>query len=377
MQLNFDTRYLVVGYGNIAKTLISIIESMGEKWNIEICDIKDGGKTGQEVIEERHQDFDVIVNLTYVDVAPFKALCDKYGLTYIDAGYEYPENCEDTWHELFIEAQKDKKGSKHFLGFGMNPGIAEFLTAVYGPDRPHIACQFETDKPVVDENVLNSNEVFATWSPYTYFVEAALTDAYVSTKKEPYMRLTKEERYDIELTGNGETHVYCIVPHEEVLNMTKDNPYCEGSAFIFHAPTKLQNFAKDNYKDYSKLDYVNNIPVLHDIGGTESVGIIFYDGSDNIRYVVNTVDHAESFKKYGHNATCWQTACGVYIGMCMAQMVPEDTSWTLSKAAYVYKKEVQEILDKLGFKVEEIDHFMKKEEFEEKILPLFKGNTSF
>lgn len=81
-------RFFLMGYGSIAKTLMSIIHDLGEEYDITICDVKDGGIKGQEIIERDHDKFDAVINLTDEYVLPIIELCDKYHLKYLDAGYE-------------------------------------------------------------------------------------------------------------------------------------------------------------------------------------------------------------------------------------------------------------------------------------------------
>lgn len=360
-------RYLVMGHGNIAKTMMAIIESLGEEWDITTCDIKDGVR-GEDLIINDHDKFDVVVNLTAESCRPILELCDRYGLTYIDAGYEFDEDKRVLpQHEDFLDFLQHKEGALHLFGFGMNPGVTELIPVLFGPDHPYIGCEFETDLPVAGGG--DRDKVYGTWSPHTYFHETAIEDGFVSSKTDHFRVMPFNDKILDIKTKDGE-YKYCVTYHEEVFSIVDENPYCEGSAFIFHAPENLMRYALDNVGD---LTYpgVAEIPTKNDLDGNESVGVIFYDGSDNIRYVVNRADHRACYEKFGFNATSWQTACGVYIAMCLAGTVEKGQSLTFSRAAYKYKDQILEILKKLDFGFEEIDYFMEKSEFEEKILPFF------
>ena len=288
-----------MGYGSIAKTLMSIISDLGEEYDITICDVKDGGVTGQEIIERDHDKFDVVINLTDEYSTPIMELCDKYKLKYLDAGFE-DEN--SIFVKRFLEVSTRDDGNTHLFGFGMNPGIVEFMPFMIESDRPHISCVFETDLPVPTEE--DKDKLYATWCPTTYYDESVVLEAFLSTENEVCRYVPRDVRYNIPLD-------------------------------------------------------------------TKSVGILYYDGTDNVKYVVNCSDHGKCCERYKHNATCYQTACGVYIGMQLLSMVPEGTSWTFTKESKYYFNEIREMLKKLDFEVDIIDNYMSKEQFEERILPLF------
>lgn len=354
-----------MGYGSIAKTLMSIISDLGEEYDITICDVKDGGVTGQEIIERDHDKFDAVINLTDEYSTPIMELCDKYKLKYLDAGFE-DEN--SIFVKRFLEVSTRDDGNTHLFGFGMNPGIVEFMPFMIESDRPHISCVFETDLPVPTEE--DKDKLYATWCPTTYYDESVVLEAFLSTENEVCRYVPRDVRYNIPLDTKDGSYEYFIIPHEEVFNIQQANPLCKASAFVFHAPQVFQDFVL-SYDGDDGMAVAAQIPVNNNITGTESVGILYYDGTDNVKYVVNCSDHGKCCERYKHNATCYQTACGVYIGMQLLSMVPEGTSWTFTKASKYYFNEIREMLKKLDFEVDIIDNYMSKEQFEERILPLF------
>lgn len=359
-------RFFLMGYGSIAKTLMSIINDLGEEYDIVTCDLKEDGIRGQDIIERDHDKFDAVINLTDEYVLPIIELCDKYGLKYLDAGYE-DEN--SVFVKNFLKYSTSDQENVHLFGFGMNPGLVEYMPfVVEQPDKDYIACVFETDLPVPTEE--DKDKLYATWCPTTYYDESVVLDAFVSTENEVCKYISREDRYNIPLETKDGAYDYFIIPHEEVFNIQTRDPKCKASAFVFHAPQVFQDFVL-SYDGDDGMEVAAKIPVNNNITGTESVGILLYDGSDNVRYIVNCSDHGECCDRYKHNATCFQTACGVYVGMQLLSMVPDGTTWTFTKASQYYTKEIGAMLDKLGFKIDIIDNYLPKEQFEERILPLF------
>ena len=367
-------RYLLMGCGAIGKSLLAIIKNLQEDYDITVCDPKINGLTGQEMIRKQHQDFDVVINLTQEKTIPIMDLCDTYGLAYIDAGFECDESGfskPSVCYEAFAKVVNSSIKGRQLLGFGMNPGIIEYMVKVYAPDRPYLAVTFETDTPIPPAG--SEGQVFATWCPTTYYAEAAECPANVVGKEGTFIHVSDAKRRDYRLTTKIGTYFYDVTPHDELYSIVKFNELCQGSAFIFHAPDNLQEFAHENPVPASEIwKRVSEIPVYDDLEGEEHVGVIFYDGTDNLSYVVNRVKHADCYKKVGRNATSWQTACGVYIAMQLIADIPEGTKLTFSQATDLYKDKIREILRKLDFKIERINYFMDKEEFDQKLLPLFK-----
>ena len=361
-------RYLLMGYGSIAKTLMSIIRARGENYDITICDVKKDGISGQEMIRKYHDRFDAVINLTDERVRPIVALCDRYHLRYLDAGYE---DKNSVFVDHYLKITGENPPAAHLYGFGMNPGIVEYMPFLYKDRRPYYACVFETDLPEDANGHEKENHVYATWCPPSYYDEAAILDAFISTKDEICRYIPDEKRYGIRLKTKDGSFAYNITPHEEIFNIQRRDPLCRGSAFIYHAPENLQNYVLEN-REKKEAAFMSSIPVKHDLSGTETVGVLIYDGTDNVRYIANRCDHRTCYLQYGYNATCYQTACGVYIGLRLLGQVPEGSSLTFTRACQMYYNEISQLLNSLDFKIETMDYYMDRAEFEDKLLPLFK-----
>lgn len=358
-------RYLLMGYGSIARALMAIIKDRGEVYDITICDMDKDGIRGQDLIERDHNRFDAVINLTNERVRPIIDLCDRYHLRYLDAGYE-DEN--SVFVDRYLSITEEKPDTAHLYGFGMNPGIVELMPFLQNPGRPYYALVLETDLPERADGA--EGGPYATWCPASYYDEAAVLDAFISTKEETCRSISDERRYGIRIESIDGSYDYNVTPHEEIFNIRRRDPLCLGSAFIYHAPEKLQRHVIEN-RGKGDGKFISSIPVLHDLKGSESVGILLYDGSDNVSYVMNRSSHSDCFRRFGYNATCWQTACGVYVGLRLLEQVPDGSSMTFTDACRLYLNEIRDLLHSLDFQIEIIDHYMTKEEFEKKLLPLF------
>ena len=360
-------RFLFLGNGNITGALIGIINRLGERddWDITVSDIKDG-ICGSEIIEKYHDRYDVIVNLTDSDVFPILEKCGEYSLGYIDAGFETDADGKE-YLEKYREMLRSPKKAPHLFGFGMNPGIVELIPVLYAPDEPYIACEIDTDLAYSDGGV---PEIFGTWCPGVYADELVYASSYVLGSGGQYIPVSNGEKYGIPLAVENTKADYCVVPHEELFGFTCCGGNCRGGIFLYRGPENLQKYLISN-ADKEQTD-IAFPPVLHDLKGKEAVGIVFYGKDGNMKYVVNRADHAEAYSSYGCNATCFQTACGIYTAINLIGKVPKNASLCFTDAAKKYKTEILEILGKLNFSFEVGDSPISKEEFEKKILPFFE-----
>ena len=359
-------RFLILGNGNITSALLGILEGLGEsdQWDITVVDIREG-ISGEEWIREHHGEIDAVVNLTDAVVYPILEACGRYSLGYIDAGFEAEEEGA-AYLAAYRKLLASPKNAPHLFGFGMNPGIVELINLKYAPERPYIACEIDTDLAAAESPEVP--ELFGTWSPRTYAEELVAAPAYVLDREKDLIPVGDAARYNIPLTVGGRTESYCVVPHEELPCFLRGNGNCYGSVFLYRGPSPLQEYLLAGHVGPSKAKM---IPTARCLKGAESVGILFYDGSDRLRYVRNRSDHAWAYRFCGHNATCYQTACGVYTAMKLLPLVPRNASMSFTDAAKYLGEEIDAILRKLHFTFEVIDNALDRRAFEERILPLF------
>lgn len=362
-------RLLFLGYGNITKALLGILEGLGERdqWDITVAEIRNG-VSGEEMIRRRHDEFDAVVNLTDAEVLPILELCNAYGLAYIDAAFECEADGE-AYLAAYREMLAAPRTAPRLFGFGMNPGIVELIPVMYAPKRPYIACEVDTDLPEQD-----GTEMFTTWSSRIYADELVYARSYALGRGGTFLPIREEDRHNIPLTVENRREEYCIVPHEELHGLSICDENCMGSIFLYHGPGDFQKYLIANRNQ--KPETLKYPPVKHQLRGSESVGILFYDGTDNLRYVRNRSDHALAYRFCGSNATCFQAASGIYVAMNLLPIVPKDCSYCFTDAAKRYAAEIGAVLRKLKFDIEVVENAVNRSEFEQKILPIFGGSSA-
>ena len=113
---------------------------------------------------------------------------------------------------------------------------------------------------------------------------------------------------------------------------------------------------------------VRAVPVLHDVRGQDSVGMLFYDYTDNLYYVRNRGDHQKIFRKFGSNATCWQTACGVFVAYRLISRLNPGEVVTMSDISVRFRPEIDKVLRELDFQITRDDYAINPEEFRKNVL---------
>ena len=176
-----------------------------------------------------------------------------------------------------------------------------------------------------------------------------------------------KDRLPIRLTADGQLRDFCVIPHEESFYVMKHSPDCEAFAFLYQAPLSCQRFMQSNLGRLTPED-VRAVPVLHDVRGRDSVGMLFYDHTDNLRWVRNCGSHEKIFRKFGCNATCWQTACGVFVAYRLIKKLRPGEAVTMSDISVRFKSEIDAVLDELDFKIECTEHAVDPAEFREQVL---------
>ncbi len=348
---------LLAGYGNIGKAFIKLVEKYGCKHKITICDPEHNNIDAIKYINAHHAEIDLVINLTGLRTGVFFNPVFKHNLMYLDTGIENAD-ADITSYDYYKKLLGTKINTRVLLGFGMNPGIVEHIYFRNLPDKRHIAVVFETD------TATKGNDIFNTWSAESYYLEACVNDKFISTPRNPYVIV---ESFPVNFTVENQKRKYLIIPHEEVFSIQRLNPLCDASMFIYQAPVGMQEYLLNNELN---VDQVKSLKTLMDVVGTENVGMLIYDYSDNLVYYHNTVSHEDIFKEFNTNATCWQTACGVYLGMEMIEVVEDGTVATVSDLSIKYPDEINAVLKKINFVIQKTEHYVRKEEFEHFITQL-------
>ncbi len=359
---------LLAGRGSIGAAFEAIYKSMKCPDSLTVCDIRNG-QDCRELLRNTPRKWDLVINLTGMqscDIIPF---CLDLGVDYIDAALEddiieVPENVEPAvYYSHYLDMIRSKPSARAMFGFGMNPGIIEHMYFCNKPTGRHVAIEFEYD------SAEKGDEIFCTWSPLSYFLESVLAAKIVTLQNNPYKNFAKalRGRQPIEIKTDGVLRKYCVIPHEETFNIVRNSPDCQALAFLYQAPVKFQSYLQARVGKLTRHD-VAKFPVLHDIRGLDSVGMLFYDYSDNIYYVRNRGDHQKMYRKFGSNGTCWQTASGVFVAYRIIRMLNRGEAVTMSDISQRFRPEIDKVLRELDFVVDRIDHAVPVDVFREKIL---------
>ena len=360
---------LLAGHGSIGKAFEAIFRERHEPGNLTVCDLRNG-QNCLDLIRDPVRHWDLIVNLTGMMTADILPVCLEHSIDYIDAAFE-DESIEVPDHEDPAEYYRHyrqlistrPRGSRAMFGFGMNPGIIEYIYFTHKPAGRHIAIELEYDSARKD------GEVFCTWSPVSYFLESVRAAKIITTRNHPYKNFAPalKSRLPIRLTADGEKRDFCVIPHEESFYVMKNSPDCEAFAFLYQAPLSCQQFMQ-SHRGKMTPDDVARVPVLHDVTGQDSVGMLFYDYSDNLYWVRNRGDHQTMFRKFGSNATCWQTACGVFLAYRLISLLQPGEAVTMSDIALRFRPEIEAVLKELDFRIERTDHAVDPKEFQDQVL---------
>ena len=364
-----DMNVLLAGHGSIGRAFEAIWRERNEPGDLAVCDLR-RGENCLDLIRDPARRWDLVVNLTGMMTEEILPVCLDRAVDYIDAAFEdetieVPET-EDPLlyyrHYLDLAATRPK-GSRAMFGFGMNPGIIEHIYFSHKPAGRHIAIELEYDSAEKD------GEVFCTWSPVSYFLESVRAAKIITLRSHPCKNFAPvlKDRLPIRLTADGQLRDFCVIPHEESFYVMKHSPDCEAFAFLYQAPLSCQRFMQSHIGRLTPED-VRAVPVLHDVRGQDSVGMLFYDYTDNLRWVRNRGGHEKIFRKFGCNATCWQTACGVFVACRLIKKLRPGEAVTMSDISVRFKSEIDAVLDELDFKIECTEHAVDPAEFREQVL---------
>ena len=333
-------RILLAGYGNIAHAFEKIMNEQEQNgsFTLTICDLKDG----QDIFDflpRHHDEFDVVVNTSVANSIEIARMCIDYGLDCIDvAGFADGIETDDTVSTAdYIEDMKRilcwPTHSRVMFGFGINPGILEHVYQRYKPQGPHYAFELEHDDSVSDEY-----EVFGTWSPLMYAEESCRAELVVGTRQNviDVTQQLKEEGGTIRLTYHGSERHYLPVPHEELLSML-----------------------------------LLAIPVPHCLKGEDQAGILFWDTKERLYWVKSVVDNQTTWKRYGTNAVCWETATGAWIAYRLLDAASTDHPHTMTELSQLMPEKIDALLKQIGLTFETEEQPFSIDEFKQNIMRFF------
>ena len=367
-------RILLAGYGNIAHAFEKIMNEQEQNgsFTLTICDLKDG----QDIFDflPRHHDkFDVVVNTSVANSIEIARMCIDYGLDCIDvAGFADGIETDDTVSTAdYIEDMKRilcwPTHSHIMFGFGINPGILEHVYQRYKPQEPHYAFELEHDDSVSDEY-----EVFGTWSPFMYAEESCRAELVFGTRQNviDVTQQLNDEGGTIRLTYHGSERHYLPVPHEELLSMLHSDENLLGTANIYQAPRGMQQHFLERGADITDEELLS-IPVPHCLKGEDQAGILFWDTKERLYWVKSVVANQTTWKRYGTNAVCWETATGAWIAYRLLDAASTDHPHTMTELSQLMPEKIDALLKQIGLTFEVEEQPFSVEEFKKNVMRFF------
>ena len=341
-------RILLAGYGNVAHAFVQIMKEQepSGSYTFTTCDLKDG----QEILSylpEHHNEFDLVLNTSQAETCDVTQMCIDYGLDYIDMGVDEGMGDGTTAVDFLFALDpllKCPTRSRIMCGFGINPGILEHVYQKYKPQGPHYAFELEHDNAVSDEY-----EVFGTWSPYMYAEESCRAELVV-INKDKINYITQQLKDD-----GGALH-----SDENLL----------GSAYLFQAPRGMQQCFLDHGTEMTVEEFLK-IPVPHCLKGDDHVGMLFWDTRDRMYWVKNVMANQTTWKRYGTNAVCWQTATGAWIAYRLLDAVSSEHPHTMTELSQLMPEKIDALLNQIGLTFEVEEQPFSVEEFKKNIMRYF------
>jgi len=343
---------LIAGYGNIGKALHSLLGQVKTTTvdSIYICDKELDGITAQEWIKKQGKKIHAVVNLTGQPSEELLSVCQQHHLNYIDTGLDLTENDTRTLATAFQELRESSIDITALVGFGMNPGIIEYIYHCCAPNRPHSAIELEYDTA----SWIGKNEVFNTWSPLFYFKEAVDYTPYFYKKDNGINYLSYPGIYaDVSFSIDGVDRTFNLIPHEEIMTMGRANQYCRSCAFLYQAPRAMQKFVQENHSHVT-LSQIKQIPVpKSNLQGEDIIGMLIDDNSSYLQYCFNRTSHSETLSNGTQriNATNWQVACGVYLALELLPLLKKGV-YTMTDIAPRFSTEIEKHLRSIHFSLE-------------------------
>ena len=210
---------LIAGYGNIGKAIHSLLKKypIDNIENIYIAEIEEGLDAESGILKYNKQ-LDIVVNAVPEDNESIVQMCEKHGIHYIDTGFELTYKIKD----IMKPNNKSNSQIKKMWGFGMNPGLIEYMYRKQNLTKKHIVIEFETDTAAS----AHFSGVFNTWSPETYITESSIETPYAYVNGLTRKIERNKTGADIELFFDGVKRKYLWIPHEELYSIANSNNNC-------------------------------------------------------------------------------------------------------------------------------------------------------
>ncbi len=346
-------RVLIAGYGNIGRAVEALINKVQPAVvsKITICDRHLQGLTVQQWLANWHETVDVVVNVTGAPLGSIFALCQRYHLDYIDTGMELGSGEYRTLGEAFRDFRKVKSDIRALIGFGMNPGLIEYIYYLSALKRKHVAIELEYDTAS-----WVGGDLFNTWRPESFCQEATVEQPFWVRRGQLQLLPPPGLKLEVGLTVDGVERTFHLIPHEEIAVMSSSQEHCQLCAFLYQAPLAMERFLKINW---GRMDAqaLKKIPTPGDgLVGHDNIGMLISDEGKKLVYYYNRGDHAACSNYYhdregrGINATSWQVACGVYVALKILPLLPPRV-YCMTDLAAKYSDYIERGLSELNFEL--------------------------
>jgi hypothetical protein len=181
----------------------------------------------------------------------------------------------------------------------------------------------------------------------------------------------KEDGGAMRLTYHGEQRQYLPIPHEELMSMMHSDENLLGAAYLFQAPRGMQQCFLDHGTEMTVEEFLK-IPVPHCLKGDDHVGMLFWDTRDRMYWVKNVMENQATWKRYGCNAVCWQTATGAWIAYRLLDVVSPDHPHTMTELSQLMPDAIDALLNQIGLTFQVEEQPFNVEEFRKNIMRYFK-----
>jgi hypothetical protein len=356
---------LLAGYGGIGRAVQALLRKhalFSTDVDLHIADPRHNGLTAEAWLAAHPRTAHTLINVSTASTRHMVALADQYGLHYIDTGiaFDSGESGQLTYDQAFRALKAQPTDRVRLIGFGMNPGLIEFIHAMRAPAGLHTALELEYDTAT-----WNQSGLFNTWSPATYYEETVSLNSECYIAGQPRHWPQPGIAFGVALTpqpDDGISFDFNVIPHEEVGMMSDATPQCQACAFLYSAPQRVREAFRRHYHAHGASLTAADLAAIavpgEGLSGHDTIGML-YAGLDEtpLDYYYNSASHRACALAYqdgtgrGINATSWQVACGVVVALrLLAKLSPG--SYGVSDVAVPCRSEIVETLALLGFDIQ-------------------------
>ncbi|ATP39823.1 S-adenosylmethionine decarboxylase related protein [Solibacillus sp. R5-41] len=270
----------------------------------------------------------LVIDVSWADTIEMVECCNKLGVHYINSALENTAvDLDDSLYGFPLTERyyrfEDKKdiftNTRAIIGSGMNPGVVQWMTIKLlkeNASNPPLACYiFEHDSSFYkDKNLIDPKTIYTTWSVECFLDEAILSYPMFVRNHLPLYLYDDVYATEFKITVGKKEFYGCLMPHEEVLTLSKLYDFEMG--FIYRVNEYTTELIRDNLDDVDDLwNWKQKLidPSNGEVEGEDLVGVLLVYNDKEI-YMYNSMKSIDIFQKYKTSATYFQVACGIYAG---------------------------------------------------------------